>query len=164
MRIDDKPEPMQYKGGMKISGYDRIKPSSKTEKRSGTSSVQSSGFAALLGLSDTGESAAPSHVGELAATNAVSNLLALQEITEEEVKRKKLVQQGKNTLDALEKLRQQLLIGSLPMQVLRELSRNIAIEKQSVNDPVLMALMADIELRAAVELAKLEVAMAQRNT
>lgn len=149
---------------MKISGYDPIKPSSKTEKRGSTSSVSSSGFAQLLGLAGADESAAPSHVSELAATNAVSNLLALQEISEEEVKRKKLMQQGKNTLDALEKLRQQLLIGSLPMQVLRELSRNIAIEKQSVNDPVLMALMADIELRAAVELAKLEVAMAQRNT
>jgi hypothetical protein len=148
---------------MKISGFEPIKQTGKAEKRGSTSSVSGGGFAALLGLSDAQEAAPVSHAGDVAATAALNNLLALQEISEEEVKRKKLLQQGKNTLDALEALRQQLLIGSLPMQVLRDISRNIAIEKQVVTDPHLMALMADIELRAAVELAKLEVAIERKD-
>ena len=146
---------------MKISGYDPLKPASGTVKRSSTSAAGSSSFADLLSLSDAQDAPPPTHVSDIVSTNALNNLLALQEISEEEVRRKKLVQQGNNTLDALERLRNQLLMGGIPMDVLRDLKRNLELQKQTVTDPALMALITDIELRAAVELAKLEMALKQ---
>ncbi|NBR29945.1 MAG: hypothetical protein EBT83_16285 [Betaproteobacteria bacterium] len=59
-------------------------------------------------------------------------------------------------LDALEQLRDGLLSGSLPVATLRNLERMVAQERALVSDPKLNAVLDDIELRAAVELAKLE--------
>ena len=140
---------------MKISGSEPIKPAGGTKRTSSSSSAGGVRFADLLAGAQ--EASAP-HVSDVGATAAVSNLLAMQEITEEEVRRKKLLQQGRNIVDVLENLRHQLLIGAVPMHTLRDLARNLAIQKQQVTDPKLMELMADIELRAAVELAKLEMA------
>ncbi len=66
-------------------------------------------------------------------------------------------------LDVLEELRRRLLTGTLPMSVLLDLKRNISLQKQMTNDPALTGVIEDIELRAAVELAKLETAMGRRD-
>lgn len=142
---------------MKISGYGGISAAGGSKKAGKAASGTS--FADILAASEAGGTAATS---DIAATAAVNNMLALQEISEEDVRRRKLVQQGHNLLDVLEKLRRQLLTGTLPAPLLQELARNIAMKKQTVMDPQLMALMEDIELRAAVELAKLEKAANDR--
>jgi hypothetical protein len=141
---------------MKISGYGNIRPGSGSKKTDKTSS--SSSFADILALSETDEKDATVPVSDVAATSALSNLLSLQEISEEDIKRKRLVQQGQNMLDTLEKLRQQLLIGAIPGHMLQDLSRQLSIEKQMTNDPAMNNVIEEIELRLAVELAKLEVA------
>ena len=61
-------------------------------------------------------------------------------------------------MDALEDIRRDLLAGGIPMHRLTELKRQISVQKQFVSDPRLNELIEDIELRAAVELAKLEMA------
>jgi len=114
-------------------------------------------FAELLSEASETETAPP--VFDVAATSALGNMLALQEISEEDIKRKKLEQQGHNMLDALEDLRQKLLIGNLPPSVLQNIGRQMSIQKQFVSDPRLMEIIDDIELRTAVELAKLEMAL-----
>ncbi|NBX04253.1 MAG: hypothetical protein EBR02_09410, partial [Alphaproteobacteria bacterium] len=115
---------------MKISGSEPIKPAGGTKRTSSSSSAGGVRFADLLAGAQ--EASAP-HVSDVGATAAVSNLLAMQEITEEEVRRKKLLQQGRNIVDVLENLRHQLLIGAVPMHTLRDLARNLAIQKQQVN-------------------------------
>jgi hypothetical protein len=40
--------------------------------------------------------------------------------------------------------------------MLQDLSRHLSVQRQHLNDPRLMEVMDDIELRVAVELAKLE--------
>lgn len=144
---------------MKITGYGSIGAAGGNKKAGKTSSASS--FADILAASGASETAGVGSASDIAATAAVNNMLALQEISEEDVRRRKLVQQGHNMLDVLEKLRRQLLIGNMPAHLLQELSRNIAMQKQIVTDPRLTALMEDIELRAAVELAKLERAITQ---
>jgi len=138
----------------KITGYAPVK-STGSAKKTGKSAA-SSAFASLLGLSETDEAAPTTQLSDVAATAAVGNMLALQEISEDDVKRRKLVQQGKNMLEELENLRRQLLMGKIPGSMLQTLARQLSIQRQQVADQKLMDILDDIELRVAVELAKLE--------
>ena len=140
---------------MKITGYGSI--TSSTVKKRGDVS-QASDFADLLAAASAEESSAAAQTGEVAAAG-LTNLLALQEISEEEAQRRRLVQQGTELVDVLERLRRQLLMGTMPASLLRDLSRRLSLHRQQTTDPGLNALMDDIELRAAVELAKLETAL-----
>jgi Class II flagellar assembly regulator len=139
----------------KITGYGSIK-STGVKKPSGTTA--STAFSELLESAAAEETSPPAPLFDVSATTAVNNMLALQEISEDDVKRRKLVQQGKNMLDVLENLRRQLLAGAIPAHTLVELGRQLSIEKQLVADPKLIEIMDDIELRVAVERAKLEAA------
>ena len=141
---------------MKITGYGSIQNAGNIKKRGDASQVGN--FADLLAASGSEESSGVSASGDVAATG-LTNLLALQEVSEEDIQRKKLIQQGKGLVDILERLRQQLLIGTLPTGLLMDLGRQLALHKQKSADPQLNALIEDIELRAAVELAKLETAL-----
>lgn len=141
---------------MKISGLGQITHSGTAKKTGSTRAAGS--FADILAAAETADAAPAAATGDVAAAD-LSNLLALQEISEEDVRRRKLVQQGKSLLDVLEGLRRQLLMGTLPPSLLRDLARQIELKKQTVEDPQLTAIIEDIELRAAVELAKLEAAM-----
>lgn len=97
-----------------------------------------------------------SSVSDITATADISAVLTLQSVSEEETARKQLIRKGHDLLDSLETLRRQLLIGAIPLEVLKELSGRLANQRERVSDPTLIALIDDIELRAAVELAKLE--------
>ena len=144
---------------MKIDGFGSITSTNSTSKRRNTSAAGA--FADLLAAAENGEAPAPSATSETVAPASLSSLLALQEMPEELLQRKKLVQQGNNMLDVLEKLRRQLLNGSLTLSVLQDIEKQISQQKQIINDPQLMSVIDDIELRAAVELAKLQMSMAK---
>ncbi len=141
---------------IKATGYGAIKSSNPARKTSGSSSsVSFSSF-----LSGAQSSVATAQTSDIAATAGLSNLFALQEISEEERKRERALKHGKSMLDSLERLRQQLLMGEIPSHMLAELSIKLEEEKQTLSDPRLMEILEDIELRVAVELAKLEMAFA----
>jgi hypothetical protein len=141
---------------MKVSGYGTIGSTSNTSKKQGASSVGN--FSDLLSASEAAETAHTGGTSDIAATSALNNLLALQEISEQDVQRRKLLQQGKNMLDVLEQLRRQILSGTMPASMLQDLGRQLSLQKQEVMDPALIEIIEDIELRTAVELAKLEMA------
>jgi hypothetical protein len=145
---------------MKITEYGSIKSATDIKRKRAVGGADGS-FANLLGIGDAEEAGAASSLSDIAGTSSVSNLLALQEISEEEHRRKKLVQKGKNLLGELEKLRSQLLTGSVPLSLLQNLGHQLSVERQAVSDPKLLELMDEIELRAAVELAKLEMLAAR---
>jgi hypothetical protein len=144
---------------MKITEFGSVKNINPARRREKTSQVSSS-FADFLDVSATDETTSTPQLSDVASTSSVSNMLALQEISEAEVERKRLIQKGKNILDVLENLRHQLLIGEVPLSTLQSLGRQLSVQRQSISDPHLLALLDDIELRAAVELAKLEMAAA----
>lgn len=140
---------------MKITGYSPIRSTGITRNRgAGASGV----FADLLSASEAPDASQTGAVGDVSAAAALNNLLALQEISEEDVQRRKLMQQGHAILDVLENLRRQLLTGVVPQHSLTEIHRHLAMQKHRIADPKLLAIIEDIELRAAVELAKLEMA------
>ena len=141
---------------MRINEYGTVKSPSEIKRRK-TSGTSSSSFSALLdATSSAGEADSTNSLSDISATAPLDNMLAMQEISEEEMARKELIKKGNNLIEELEKLRQQLLMGTVPLTTLRNLSHQLSIKKQSVSDPQLLSLMDDIELRAAVELAKLE--------
>ena len=59
-------------------------------------------------------------------------------------------------LDRLEDIRQGLLVGAISKPILEELAGTIKETRESALDPVMSDILDEIELRAKIELAKLE--------
>jgi hypothetical protein len=105
---------------------------------------------ALASDTATNSANAPSSV------TTVDNLFVLQEVSDALGGRRRAVQRGNTMLDRLDDIRVALLTGSLPRAQLESL-RHLAREQITPeNDPQLAAILDEIELRVAVELAKLD--------
>ncbi|WP_029586681.1 flagellar assembly protein FliX [Bradyrhizobium sp. URHD0069] len=89
-----------------------------------------------------------------AAAN-IDALLAMQGIEEDPLeRRKRSVQRGKGALDVLDDLKIGLLSGNFDASTVSRLRDAAAALKSSSGDPGLDAVLAEIELRVEVELAK----------
>jgi len=141
---------------MKIGDNVPLGKAGAASKKKAASSSSSGDFFGLVSASDTEGAAAVSSLSDAQPVTSMDALLSLQEIPDEELRKRKAVQESKGTLEALETLRLALLTDSIPEHLLHTLSNVVAIQKQRVDDPHLMSIIEDIELRAAVELAKLE--------
>jgi Class II flagellar assembly regulator len=87
---------------------------------------------------------------------AIEGLFALQEISDELTGRRRAAARGNALLDRLDDLRVALLAGKLPRAQLVQL-RDLAREHgPAIDDPKLAGILGEIELRVAVELAKLD--------
>jgi hypothetical protein len=62
---------------------------------------------------------------------------------------------GIKILDFLEEVRIGLLMGAIPKERLEQLGQMVRAKREQIDDPQLTAILDEIELRAAVELAKL---------
>ncbi|MGO1117858.1 flagellar assembly protein FliX [Rhodovibrionaceae bacterium A322] len=86
---------------------------------------------------------------------AVDALLSLQEVPDSLSGEAQAKQRGEDLLDQLDQIRLGLLEGALaPVQVER-LVGLVASKRGQISDPKLLAILDEIEIRAAVELAKL---------
>jgi len=87
----------------------------------------------------------------------VDNLFMLQEVAEDMTgRRRAAMQRGSSMLDRLDDIRVALLTGSLPRGQLESLRRMAKERGDVLNDPQLQSVLDEIELRVAVELAKLD--------
>lgn len=137
---------------MKIDRVSSIgtKPSRRT--KSGGDS-KSSSFSKALGGNPA---PVPSSVSGSGALGPVDALLALQEVSGEPNRRAEARQHGEDLLDQLDELRLALLDGRLPRAVIERLAAIVGAQRVKVDDPHLVQVLDEIELRAAVELAKLD--------
>ncbi|MDP4022617.1 flagellar assembly protein FliX [Methylobacterium sp. NEAU 140] len=103
---------------------------------------------------ETAGSAAPAAAATLAGLDAVLLLQAEADTPEE--RRRRTARRGHDLLDGLDRLKAALLGGRVAASDLRAVAGRLAERAGSSGDPRLDGLMAEIELRAAVELAKLE--------
>lgn len=94
-------------------------------------------------------------VGGAEPTAPVDALLALQEVATEPLGREEARRHGETLLDRLEDLRHALLFGALPRAELESLAAGLAARRERIADPRLAEVVQEIELRTAVELAKL---------
>jgi hypothetical protein len=92
------------------------------------------------------------------ATAGMDALLALQafDLDDEprQRRRRQAVAQGRNLLDALDGLKIALLSGHVPQEQLARLSQLVETGINEVDDPGLLDVLKEIDLRAQVEMAK----------
>jgi len=86
---------------------------------------------------------------------AVEGLFQIQELPDALAERRRAVQRGSLLLDRLEDIRLALLGGGLSPARIADLQRIAQSERGRVDDPRLLAVLDEIDLRAQVELAKL---------
>ena len=133
---------------MKIPGTGPVQAT--TARRRGQTAQSSGAFA--------GELAADNGVKEAAPATAVASagtLLSVQEVGDSLDGRRPAVKRGEDILDRLDELRHGLLIGAFPPAKLDNLLVMIRQQQSNVADPNLREILTEIEVRAAVELAKL---------
>ena len=137
---------------MKIDRLSTIGTSAvRRNERSG--STKSGAFAKTLAM---GAEAPPiSAVSGGAALAPVDALLALQEVSDDPSGRNRGRRHGEGLLDRLDDLRLGLLSGRMSLGALERLSAMVASKRGQVDDPRLTRILEEIEVRAAVELAKL---------
>lgn len=99
-------------------------------------------------------SAPVSGMSAVAVTDAIF-AAQMADGVEERERRKKQIKRGFTLLDKLEEIRQALLGGYISVDKLIEISRFVKEQDTGSSDPRLNEIIAEIELRVEVELAKL---------
>ena len=123
-----------------------VKPSS------GSRGVKSSNFDSLL-MSEQ-------KIDPVASTNRISSVdavVGMQEITDDNKDERGAKNRANLILDKLEDIRMGLLLGEIPKSNLEELSKVLQVARENSVDSKLLEIIDDIELRAKIELAKLEI-------
>ncbi len=133
---------------MKVTGPSGVSPAQggRPARASGGFSVPSAGSTA--GASATTPTPAPSAVAD------VSALMALQGVEDVTERRRRAIRRGGGLLDRLEELKLALLMGEAGDGALDRLTRTLREERPVDADADLNNLLDQIDLRAAVELAK----------
>ncbi|MFH1157926.1 MAG: flagellar assembly protein FliX [Pseudomonadota bacterium] len=142
---------------MKVEGPDKT---SGTRNTSRAGAKKRSGDGAFVSMiHEAEETGAQAPVAHAASVGALDALLALQGAdggTSEESSRKAR-RRATDLLEHLEKVRIGLLTGELPKNVLSQLAHTISTHREKVMDPRLAEILDEVDLRAQVELAKLEI-------
>jgi hypothetical protein len=143
---------------MKITYTPPVKALDKVRKKNAGSSASGVDFEGFLeGTEETGAA------GEAQAASGVNSFLFMQEVSDEQIANRKAYQQGKQAISVLEQLHRDLLMGTVPETTLRRLKDIVNKPQETFTDPHLKQMLDEIELRAAVELAKLEKAQAKES-
>jgi hypothetical protein len=92
----------------------------------------------------------------VAGATGLDALLALQSVDMTIERRKKATQRGRTILDLLDTVKLGVLDGTLSPAMLDSLSAAVGSARDATDDPTLEGILNEIELRAEVELAKLQ--------
>ncbi|MDH5722214.1 MAG: flagellar assembly protein FliX [Alphaproteobacteria bacterium] len=142
---------------MKVEGPKRGGSTSGTKNTSGAKSSGGADFSQYM------TSGARSTVGA-GATQSIAHIDALLAVqgAEDPTQRsaKKRVRARANIiLDKMEQIRLAMLGGNLTVGHMIDVADVIASHRDKINDPVLSAIMDEIDLRAQVELAKMRISL-----
>lgn len=135
---------------MEITGPRRI--DTGTVRRAGKTA---SGTGGTFQVSDASE-VRGSVVSGPGPIGALDTILMLQGLDDSVDGRSKAAAHGEKLLDMLDEIRDGLLAGGVPRMMLNRLANAVSRRHDQFNDPKLQAVLDEIELRAHVELAKLE--------
>ena len=103
-------------------------------------------------LSQAPQAASPPPTGQ---AGSIDGILALQEIDQVGRGGQQARERGDAILDRLDEIRHGLLTGRVNTATLERLLRQVRQQRETFTDPKLAEILEEIELRAAVELAKL---------
>jgi Class II flagellar assembly regulator len=134
-----------------------IKSSRRVEsspvRRAGRTAAGDGASFAAEEIADAKTAAALTGTGPIAAVNTI---LALQGVEDSTDSRTRGVRHGEQLLSLLDEVRDGLLAGGIPRATLHRLAAAISKRRESFVDPDLQSVLDDIDLRARIELAKLE--------
>jgi class II flagellar assembly regulator FliX len=134
---------------MEIKGPGRIETSAV--KRKAPAGTSAGGFT----ISEQGESHAQIVAGP-GPIAALDSILMLQGMDDSTQGKSKGLAHGEQLLDLLDSVRDGLLAGGIPRATLNKLAAAVTRRHEVFADPKLQDVLDQIELRAHVELAKLE--------
>jgi hypothetical protein len=140
---------------MKVSGT--TGSASAGGVRSTGGQTAASGFSPAMpsGVSGPSGVASARPAGQVSSLEA---LIAMQEVGGPLERKKRAVGRASHILDALENLKLDLLEGRLSPSSIASLTRAVRDQRSLTDDPRLEGVLDEVETRAAVELAKLEMA------
>jgi hypothetical protein len=104
--------------------------------------------------------ATPAGTTGVRTVGGIDALMALQGVESVEERRRRAVKRGHTALDLLDQMKLNLLAGRLDPSVLLRLKAAAAELKDLSGDPQIDQVLAEIDLRVEVELAKVEIAAA----
>jgi outer membrane murein-binding lipoprotein Lpp len=149
--------PSQGVEPVEIKGTGRIDTASV--RRVAKSTGDSGG---VFSASDAAEPARAATVAGPGPIAALESILTLQSLDDSTSGRSKGVAHGEQLLDMLDQVRDGLLAGGIPRATLNRLASAVRRRQDGFADPKLQNVLDEIDLRARVELAKLERADAAR--
>lgn len=100
------------------------------------------------------------HTGAASGVGSVDALIALQEASGPLDRRRRAARRASGILDALDEMKLCLLDGVTRPETFDRLRRLIREERAATDSPGMEGVLDEIDLRAAVELAKLEMSRA----
>jgi hypothetical protein len=106
----------------------------------------------------------PAPVSGARSVGTVDSLLALQAVPDAGQGRARAFKRGQRMLDLLDEIRDGMLSGLVSQGSLRSLSAELQAQHDAFLEPGLQSVMNDIELRAQVELAKMQVLAARTDS
>jgi len=136
---------------MEIKSTSRVGSSSVRRASSSTSSSDSA-----FKVSDAAEQPRAASVAAPGTIASVESILTLQGLDDSTSGRSRGLQHGEHLLDMLDEVRDGLLAGGIPRATLNRLATAVSKRQEGFSDPKLQTVLDEIELRARVELAKLE--------
>lgn len=136
---------------MEVNGTGKVDRTNVRRVSKGPSSSGSS-----FSVSTADEPHAQSVVSGPGPIAALDSILALQGMEDSTEGRSKGLKHGEQLLDMLDQVRDGLLAGGIPRATLNRLANAVTRRHEQFADPRLQSVLDEIELRAAVELAKLE--------
>lgn len=144
---------------MKIEGPNKTGSASKTKKSGGSSAVGGS-FSDFI-------ASAPKESAPTTTTRSIAHVDSLLSVQGAEdpaqgASRKRMRQRATDILGELDKIKMGMLNGSLTVGHMVDIADVVASHRERITDPKLTAIMDEIDLRAQVELAKMQVAMEAR--
>jgi len=92
----------------------------------------------------------------LTGVGSIDALIALQALGDPLERRRRAVGRAGQILDVLDEVKMALIDGGAPASALQRLTSAIREQRRDTEDPRLETLLDEIETRAAVEMAKLE--------
>ena len=128
---------------------------SNATARTATSSAPRRAGAGGFSVSEEEATASTAPAASLRTIGGIDALIALQGQDDPAERRRRAVKRGRTALDALDELKVEVLGGTLGPSTLMRLKSATAELTDASGDPRLDALMAEIELRVEVEIAKM---------
>lgn len=134
---------------MKVTG-----PRSASSVSSGKRTAGSSAGGDTFTLEQATQSSAAMASSPMSGVSSVDAILALQSVGDFTEARKQATGRAMDLLDVLDQLKLALLEGGLPKAKLVNLMKLLQTRRDDTNDAGLEAALDEVEIRAAVELAK----------